>query len=180
VRDFFNENLGRIVVFGILGAIAFGGSWMYSGIVMDDRIKAFLDDVDTISYDRGGRVPEVTRVRQQVEQMAVTHRVGIADLSITTSTGTGLGRGGTVAQAAIDARASQLGIAVPQMSADTITFYVRASASVGHGLRSRTQPVDSEITLRTSAIRLNMPGGPALGAHPSREFDVQRGLVGEP
>lgn len=125
-----------LVAIAALGGL---GAWGYASATMEGRLSDVRNEARAIGHARGGRLPTSPQVRQQVEAIALAHRVELTGLTVRTREEEGLGPIGSLA---------------PQLSASLQgrqrVYEIRATGTTRHMLWSLTESIEVDLSLRMS------------------------------
>ncbi len=159
------------MVLVVLGLIGGGGAWAYSSSQMSGRLASVRNEARVIGYARGGRMPTNAEVEAQVRAIAEVHHVEIAELTVLSRTERGLG--------AMGERAPQLN---ESLTGTTRVYEIRATGTTSEMLWSTTEPLEIDLSLRSS-VRVRASGGggtvrPTITT-PGVSTDVHGGLSDE-
>ena len=143
-----------------------GGSGVYgwAELRMLDTLQATRNEVDSISYERGGTVPSVARVREQVEAIAAAHGVELRGLEVVAADESGVGAVGAYVGNVIEGRRR--------------VFSVTAEATAHKMGFTRHDAFDVRIALRLETRVAPVPGRPEPGSEALEAGDrtLRRGL----
>jgi hypothetical protein len=127
------------MVLGVLAVIGGLGAWGYASMTMEGRLADVRNEARAIGFARGGRLPSNPQVREQVEAIALAHRVQLTGLTVQAHEAEGFGPVGSL---------------VPQLGATLQgrqrVYEVRATATTRALLWSLTEPLEVDLSLRAS------------------------------
>ena len=125
-----------LAVMGVLGGL---GAWGYASMTMEGRLSDVRNEARAIGHARGGRLPTNPEVREQVEAIALAHRVELSGLTIRAHEAEGFGPVGSL---------------VPQLGATLQgrqrVYEIRATGTTRAMLWSLTEPIEVDLSLRMS------------------------------
>jgi hypothetical protein len=125
-----------LAVLAVLGGL---GAWGYASMTMEGRLADVRNEARAIGFARGGRLPTNPQVREQVEAIALAHRVELTGLTVQAQEAEGFGPVGSL---------------VPQLGSTLQgrqrVYEIRATATTRALLWSLTEPVEVDLSLRAS------------------------------
>lgn len=81
----------KTVAFALVGLVGLALAYAWADVVMRHQIHDFRASIASIGYARGGRPPTDDEVREQVEALAVAHRVAMSELEVSSEEASGIG-----------------------------------------------------------------------------------------
>lgn len=157
------------MVLAAVGVLAGLGAWGYASATMEGRLADVRNGARAIGYARGGRLPTNPQVREQVEALALAHGVQLTGLTVQAHEADGFGPVGSLAP--------QLG---STLQGRQRVYEIRATGSTRALFWSLTEPIDVDLSLRSSVtIRPSGPGARPGTHDPGASTDLHGGLTSD-